>query len=313
MTVINTTPPPPNSRGSLSFTESNPLHNALRQVSVSTGAFQVAGFSISGLSTYIQVPELDLCFDMGECPLTAISLNHVFLTHAHGDHSRCLMRHDSLRKMMGVPTPATYYIPQEIYDLACTWIRAEALFEGVSETRFTLPNLEKVVCGEKFPLRYRKDLYAQAFPVKHSIPTVGYTIFHHKRKLRDEYLSCTGNQIMELRLGGTEVTREVFDPKISFTGDCLGETLWEQRHIWDSETVVCECTFLEDDEEPMARKKGHTHLAHLIRTLQAIGPEMRCQRIILSHFSMKYSKKQILGILEKHIPPEFKNRVIAFI
>ena len=289
------------------------MHNALRQVQVDAGSYHIAGFSISGLSTYIQVPELDLCFDMGECPLTALSLNHVLLTHAHGDHSRCLMRHDSLRKMMGVPSPATYYIPEEIYAPACEWIRAEALFEGVSPARFTLPAIVPVRCGERIPLRYRKDLYLQAFPVKHSLPTVGYTIYYHKRKLRDEYLQLPGPEIMRLRQQGVEVTREVYDPKISFTGDCLGESLWEQRHIWDSETVVCECTFLDPEEEPMARKKGHTHLNHLVRTLQMLGPDIRCRRLVLSHFSMKHSKKEILGILDKAIPEAFKDRVVAFI
>jgi len=250
---------------------------------------------------------------MGECPLSALSLNHVLLTHAHGDHSRCLMRHDSLRKMMGVASPAVYYIPEEIYEPACSWIKAEALFEGVSETRFTLPAIEKVHCGEKKALHYRKDLAIQAFPVKHSLPTVGYTVYYHKRKLKDEFAGLSGAEIKELRESGTEVTREVYEPKISFTGDCLGESLWEQRHVWESETLVCECTFLEPDEEPMARKKGHTHLAHLVRTLKALGKDIKCQRIIISHFSMKYSKRQILSHLEAAIPAEFQERVIALI
>ena len=300
-------------RGYLSFIDSNPLHNALNQVAIPTGSFQIAGFSISGLSTYLQVPELDLCFDMGECPLTALSLNHVLLTHAHGDHSRCLMRHDSLRKMMGVPSPAVYYIPESIYDLARQWIKSEALFEGVSESRFVYPEIHKVIVGERIPLRYRKDLFIQAFPVKHSLPTVGYTVYHFKRKLKDEYSHLTGLQIKELRESGVMVTRDVYDPKVSFTGDCLGESLWEQRHIWNSNTVICECTFLEPEEEPMARKKGHTHIDHLVRTLKSLGPEIPCQHIVLSHFSMKYSKRQILGYLDKAIPPEFKDRVVALI
>jgi ribonuclease Z len=60
------------------------MHNALEQVTMQCGQLSLAGFSISGLATYVQVPQLDLCFDMGECPLSAVPLRHVFLTHAHG-------------------------------------------------------------------------------------------------------------------------------------------------------------------------------------------------------------------------------------
>ena len=83
-------------------TESKYIHNALKQVHLKAACSGVQGFSISGLATYMQFPELNFCVDMGECPLSATPLDHVFLTHAHGDHARCLMRHHSLRKMMGV-------------------------------------------------------------------------------------------------------------------------------------------------------------------------------------------------------------------
>ncbi len=42
--------------------------NALAQKQITAGHLTLAGFSISGLATYLQVPELDVCFDMGECP-----------------------------------------------------------------------------------------------------------------------------------------------------------------------------------------------------------------------------------------------------
>ena len=79
---------------------------------------KLSGFSVSGLATWMIAPEFDVCFDMGECPLTAVAINHVFLTHAHGDHSRCLMRHYALRKMMGIEREATYYLPKDILESA---------------------------------------------------------------------------------------------------------------------------------------------------------------------------------------------------
>ncbi|HSQ42984.1 MAG TPA: MBL fold metallo-hydrolase [Fibrobacteraceae bacterium] len=273
----------------------------------------MSGFSISGLASYLQVPELDLCFDMGECPLSAVSLNHVFLTHAHGDHSRCLMRHDSLRKMIGIARPATYYIPEAIYQGACNWVHAEALFEGVSEARFTMPHLLPVRWGDWEPLEYRPDLRFRSFPVRHSIPSSGFTIARHKRKLLQEFTGLQGPEIVRLKTQGVQITREVIEPVITYIGDCTGDSLLNQRHIWSSETLVLECTFLEEDERAMARKKGHSHLLDIVEALNALGNEVKCQRIILKHFSMKYGRKHILAHLAQGIPPSFRNRIQALI
>ena len=163
--------------------ESRYIHNALKQVHVDTSCTSVVGFSISGLATYIQFPELDFCIDMGECPLSATSLNHVFLTHAHGDHARCLMRHHSLRKMMGVERESIYYLPECICDGARDWIRAEAMFEGVPDTKFRSPEIVPVTAGDIRFLEYRKDLAFEAFEVKHSIPAMGGTLYYYKKKL----------------------------------------------------------------------------------------------------------------------------------
>jgi ribonuclease Z len=288
-------------------------HNALRQVAIEQKRWNLRGFSISGLSTYFQIPELDLCIDMGECPMSALSLNHVFLTHSHGDHSRCLMRHNSLRRMMQNPIQAVYYIPEAVYELAVNLIKAETLFEGVSEERFELPRLESVKAGEYFDFAYRKDLEVLPFNVKHSIPTLGYTFFCKKKKLKQEYKECSREEILSLKKSGVEITNDVREPIVSFMGDCLGESLWEERHIWDSPVVVCECTFLDRDETGMARKKGHTHIEQIAQTFNRIGSTMACQNIILTHFSMKYSKKHILEAVSKAIPQEFIERVRVFL
>jgi ribonuclease Z len=90
------------------------MHNALDQIQLRCGGLTLAGFSISGLATYLQVPELDVCFDMGECPLSAVPLRHVLLTHAHGDHARCVLRHSALRRMLGLAGDASYFMPADI-------------------------------------------------------------------------------------------------------------------------------------------------------------------------------------------------------
>lgn len=294
-------------------TESKYIHNALKQVHLKAACSSVQGFSISGLATYMQFPEMNFCVDMGECPLSATPLDHVFLTHAHGDHARCIMRHNSLRKMMGVKKESVYYIPESISEGAKAWIKAEAMFEGVGETKFRYPEIEPVKAGERIPLRYRKDLVLEPFEVKHSVTAMGATVLLHKRKLKDVFLGKSAEEIIELRQNGVEITREVFEPQLSFLGDCLGESLLENSHVFNSKVLVTECTFLDEDEEQMAHKKGHTHLSSIVHALNELGDQVKCEQIILSHFSMKYSERHIREMLEKNIPEKFKERVIAFI
>lgn len=302
--------------------ENRSLHNALRQVRHHIGKLQICGFSVSGLATYLQLPEYDFCVDMGECPVSAIGLDHVFLTHAHGDHSRCLMRHHSLRRMMGIEKPSIYYMPESLVPLAEAWIHSEALFEGVPESRFKLPEIVPMRQGEKVSLHYRKDLSIEAFPIKHAqvgkqhfLPSMGVTLFTHKNKLKPEYLTLGPAEIISLRKQGVEITREVFDPIITFMGDCLGENLLTpaNAHIWESEVLVTECTFVDDGEESMAEKKGHTHVSQIAKALEKYGDSMRCKHIVLNHFSMKYSAEHILEALQSKLPEKFRDKVIAFI
>jgi hypothetical protein len=85
----------------------------------------------------------------------------------------------------------------------------------------------------------------------------------------------------------------VYEPLVSFTGDCLGESLLQNKEIFKSKVLITECTFLDDGEEQMAHQKGHTHIADIVHALNELDGEVECDKIILNHFSMKYAEKHI--------------------
>lgn len=284
--------------------------NALQQVTLQLDRLTVAGFSMAGLATYVQIPELSVCFDMGECPLSALALDHVFLTHAHGDHARCLPRHWQLRRMLGNAKPAAYYLPEAIRAGCEAWIRAEARFEGVPEEDIETPAFQGLGEGDWLvALAHRKDLCVRAFPVHHEVPSLGYTVLASKKKLKPEYRDLPGTEIAALRKAGVEVQTDVADPLVTFIGDCNGATLLEQDHIWASPVVILEATFLEPGDEELAAKKGHTHLVEVAHALTTLGDSVQAKHIVLKHFSMKHTRERVFELVEAGIPASFRDRV----
>lgn len=285
-------------------------YNALAPVTLRLAGMTLSGFSISGLATWLMVPELDVLFDAGECPLAALPINHVLLTHAHGDHARCLNRHVQLRRMVGIPTDATYFLPEAIREGCEAWLRAEARFEGVPDDEVVLPPLRGLRPDEgPVPLPRRRELRVRPFPVTHRVPSLGYTVLASRKKLLPAYAALPGPEIARLRREGVVVQEERLEPQLTFIGDCVERSLLDEAHIWDSRVLVIEATFLAPGEEGLAEDKGHTHLAGVARALEHLGERVRCEHIVLKHFSMRYSAEEIRQHVDRLIPPPLRPRV----
>jgi ribonuclease Z len=284
--------------------------NALNGVKLSVGQLTLNGFSISGLATWMTAQELNVCFDMGECPLSAVPMDHVFLTHAHGDHSRCLMRHHALRKMLGLDKEATYYLPERILKATEEWIRASAVFEGV-KGHVKLPHLVPLRAtppgSAPLPLTHRKGVGVRAFKADHGVPSLGYTLYETRNKLKPELHGLPGAEIARLKREGVKVEAPLHLPLLTFIGDCTAETLRREDEVWESRVLVIESTFIGEGEERFARERGHTHLSEIGALLRE--REVGCEAIVLKHFSMRVKPLEALEAALTHIPHEHHERV----
>ena len=287
--------------------------NALTGIDLDLAKTKLSGFSVSGLATWMIAPDLDLCFDMGECPLSALPMNHVFLTHAHGDHSRCLLRHDALRRMIGINKEGIYYLPEEIYEQALTWIRAGAWFEGSRAKNPKVPKLiplkSQSASSEPIRLHYRDNLSVRAFRVDHGVPSLGYTIYDSRLKLKKKYHGLSGSKLAQLKREGVSIEAPLHTPRLTFIGDCTAETLWRESEIWESKILVIESTFIAAGEEILARKRGHTHLNEIAQIMTEQEEQIACEAIVLKHFSMKIKPLDALEAALRVIPPQFHDRV----
>src|ERR1700753_2798344 len=80
---------------------------------VKTPYFHVVGYSVAGEESVIQVPELNVNFDIGKCPRPALTADYCLLTHGHIDHSAGIPYYLSQRFFQGMK-PGTILCPAKI-------------------------------------------------------------------------------------------------------------------------------------------------------------------------------------------------------
>jgi len=281
-------------------------HNPGKPIMLELGEDSAVGFSISALATYVLFPGLNCAFDMGECPVDAVPLEHVFLSHAHGDHSRCLLRHESLRRLMGM-APATYHIPAETMAGFQELSKAWKTLENVGEKKFDPPRYNPLVPGDTVWLH--RQLAAKAFRVHHSLPSLGYTLYDVRKKLMPEFQDRTGRELGQLRQEGVVFEEEHWLPRITYIGDSTIDTLHDEPHVGKSRVLLMELTYLMEDDREMARRRGHTHLDDLLELIESQPDFLQNEHIVLKHFSMRYDRRLILSILKKRLPKVLEGRV----
>ena len=77
------------------------------------GAIHVVWYSVAGEETVVQVPELNVCFDIGRSPHFELTSDIVCISHGHMDHIAGLGYYLSERYFQGMK-PGTVILPREL-------------------------------------------------------------------------------------------------------------------------------------------------------------------------------------------------------
>jgi ribonuclease Z len=183
---------------------------------------------------------------------------------------------------------STYFLPRSIARDAEALFNAAGALDGQVIPRRLVP-LEP---GEDFPLGEKR--WVRPFPTFHRVPSQGYTIWERRHRLRSEFRGKPPADLAELRRRGV-VLDEPYDAAVlSFTGDTRIEVLEQNPELQRTETLVMECTFLDERVAvPEARAMGHVHLDELVERAELLPGG----KVVLSHFSARYEDDEIQRLI----------------
>ncbi len=260
---------------------------------------RVGGHSIGGLETFLDLPDFKVGFDVGRCPPSAARRETLLFTHAHMDHMGGVAYHAATRALQGM-RPPTYVVPRgNVADF-------ERLFEVWRKLdRSTLEHrLIPLEPGEEW--RPRPDLCVRPFANVHSVRGQGYALVALRHKLKPEFEGMSGQKLKELRGAGTEITQAHESVEVAFSGDTRIELLERQELARKARLLILEATFLDRRVSiEHARSRGHIHLDEII----ARADRFENEAILLTHFSPRYGRSEILRTLDERLPEDLRARV----
>lgn len=241
-------------------------------------------------------------------------LNHIFISHLHGDHLFGLPGLLSTMALHEVSGSVTVHIFKEGAHLLKEWMdyfNRNAPFEIIYDI------IEEGECRIVYE---DSGLTVETFPLYHRTPCTGF-IFREKPKLRHlkgdmvKYLNIPVWQLKSIKEGAdwvkddgtiipnSHLTTEA-EPSVSYA--YCSDTMFDRRvaeSVKGVDTIYHEATY-DNSLEQKARERGHSTARQAAEIAKLSG----AKRLIIGHFSKRYNSEDILLDEAKEV---FPNVVLA--
>ncbi len=220
-------------------------------------------------------------------------INHVFISHLHGDHYLGLLGFISSMHLLGRKNPLHIYGPADLKEVIDISLRVSQTFLEYKIEFHATSNDDKNLLFED------KTLSIYSFPLKHRIYCCGFQFIEKQRqpKVSKEAIArhkLVPSQILELKKGkdldlpsGLLKNADVCSaPPLARSYSYCSDTAYSEKLIdWlkGSTLIYHESTFLEEEKE---RAKSTFHST----AKQAAKMAAKCEAkaLLLGHFSSRY-------------------------
>ena len=265
---------------------------------LSFGQYSVVGYSVAGEETVVQIPELNVCFDIGRCPYFALTSDIVCLTHGHMDHLAGLPYYLSQRYFQGMKA-GTILLPRELEAPVDRMLRC---WRDV-ERQGTPYQLVPMVPGQMHEVR--RDFGIRCFATHHGSASLGYALISVREKLKAEYIGRPGPELAQLRKSGVEIQYRVEVPLIAFLGDTALGTVFQQPDVINAGILITECTFFDREHKTKAKHGRHLHVDQFAQLL----PTLKNEHVVVNHVTRRTGIRRARRILQKLVGEEAMRNV----
>lgn len=238
--------------------------------------FRVQGISVAGEQTVIQVPELDLCFDMGQCTRASLATPVVALSHAHMDHVGGLPYWFSQRQFQKIGTGKCICHPRVAEPL-------RAMMKSWVDLELQRTPHEIIALAPEAEIEIKNNIFLRAIETSHTSPSLAFAVIEDRSKLKEEFRDFPQEKLRELKGSGVEITRAIEIPLVAYTGDTEPGPFLFRDEFANAKVVLAECTFFESDHRSRAKIGKHLHISDFSSLLQV----WKAENVVMVHVSRR--------------------------
>ncbi len=267
-------------------------------LSADFGQFRVIGKSLAGIETVFTIPQLNITFDTGRAPPFSYHTDFLALTHWHLDHAGGLPNFLGLRCLNDLK-PLTIVVPKAKLEESKIFLDT---LKKITESRISY-----TVTEATDPIALRRNIDLHAITNFHCTPSTGYLIKETRHKLAQNLKSASPDEIIQAKKQGVNVQESFTESILAFSGDSTGEFLKTEAR--KARVLLMECSFFGDDSEyDKVIKYGHTHILDWAKH----ADQIESPHVVMTHTSVRYSRKEIEQACQKNLPKSLTDRLIIF-
>lgn len=255
---------------------------------IGNSRWSLSGNSVAGIRTSFYSPELKIQLDAGYQNFNKV--NDIFITHSHADHVASLPL--IILENISNKQSTKIYCPEETVELLNNMIDS-FLMCNYNNNRIPKKYYQVIGLNSDYLIDLKlnsQDISVQSFNSDHTVPTLSYGFIQKSKKLKEEYIGKSSQEIVELKKSGVDITYIIEYKKLVFCGDTSIAIFENNPSILNFDNIVIECTFFDESDLRLAVERKHMHWLQL-KPIIRNNPNIN---FYLIHISAKYTDKNKL-------------------